>query len=116
MPLFGDEVRAWARWKEGARGAAAAPRGISSWMHGMRCSLTGFPCAPSGSAKHLAVPAACGWRGQWHVRTFCPKSSRPVVCAKGTFYLVSVGLCRFISCSVLGDQGLFLSMTFTKCS
>lgn len=65
MPLFGDEVRAWARWKEGARGAAAAPRGISSWMHGMRCSLTGFPVhrQVQRSTLQSPLPAAGGASG-----------------------------------------------------
>lgn len=58
--------------------------------------------------KHLAVPAAV-------LCVFSSKSSQPVVCVEATFYLVCVGLCCFISCSVLRDQGLFLSQTFIKC-
>lgn len=55
--------------------AGAAPRGISSWMCGMRCSLTGFACTPSTLGKHLAVPPACCQRGHQHVHTFRSKSS-----------------------------------------
>ena len=55
--------------------AATAPGGISSWMHGMRYSLTRFACAPSGTAKHLAVPPACCRRGHRHVHAFRSESS-----------------------------------------
>lgn len=81
--------------------AAAAPGGVSGWR-------TDLVCVHSGALKHLAVPAATN-----HV--FSSRSSQPGVCVEGTFYLVCVGLSCFISCSVLGDQGLFLPQTFINC-
>lgn len=85
--------------------AAAAPGGVPGWMEGWGHSLT-WLCVLSGTLKHLASLL---------LHVFSSKSSQPVVCVEGTFYLVYVGLCCFISCSVLGDQGLLLSQTFIKC-
>lgn len=49
---------------------AAAPGGISSQMCGTRRSGTGFAWALSGTATHLAVPAAGGAAGT--CRRFVP--------------------------------------------
>lgn len=87
--------------------AAAAPGGVSGWMQGRGHSLTTFVC----TLRDTEAPCSpcC------HMHVFSSKSSQPVVCVEGTFYLVCVGLCCFISGSVLRDQGLFLSQTFIKC-
>lgn len=87
--------------------AAAAPGAVSGWVQVRGHSLTCFVCAPRDTEAPCS--SCC------HMHVFSSKSSQPVVCVEGTFYLVSIGLCCFISCSVLGDQGLFLSQTFIKC-
>lgn len=42
--------------------AATAPEGVSSWICGLRYSLAGFVCLPSGVGKYLVVPPACSCR------------------------------------------------------
>lgn len=97
---FGDEEDDRKGTRERS-GAAAAPGGVSGWVQGREHSLTWFVCA----LRDTEAPCSpcC------HRHVFSSKSSQCGVCVEGTFYLLCVGLCCFISCSVLGDQGLLLS-------
>lgn len=64
-----------------------------------------------------SLPSSLSFLGQsCCLHALCSASSRAAVCARGTFYLVSAGLCLFISCSLPRDQCLVLPKTFIKCS
>jgi len=94
----------WARWKGGDRGATPCCR--SSWeyftLDGWCEVLCDLVCTHTLRYRG-ALCSPCCRRGHRHLPAFCSESGRPVVCAKGTFYLVSVGLWHFISCLMLTD-------------